>query len=423
LQARLGIMQGIAPARRSSGVLQWKAEYRKAARLSGLAVFVCCSYISLVDFHSVIPPDVPMSTRVLAVIILLILSFGALFGVKYWQSQQMAAQPHMPPPATVAVAPVEQSDWQPYLESVGTLVATQGVFVSTEVAGLVRDIQFESGQQVEAGTLLVQLDDSVDRAELDGLAAERRVTQLEHARAEKLVTDKLGSQSNLDRAKASLQNAQAQLDAKRAQLEKKAIRAPFTGQLGIRKVNLGQYLEAGEQITSLQQLDPIFVDFALPERDQSAVVLDQDISIRIKARPGQLFTGTISAIDPRIDRNTRSVRIRATFANPDRHLLPGMFAEVRALLPMRSGVLTVPRTAITYNTYGDAVFVVQEQDGVLSVEHRQVETGEVRDGRVEVRSGLSPGERVVTAGQVKLRDAAQVVIDATVKLDKTVSAP
>jgi membrane fusion protein (multidrug efflux system) len=364
-----------------------------------------------------------MSTRVLAVIVLLILLFGALFGVKYWQSQQMAAQPHMAPPATVAVASVEQSNWQPYLESVGTLVATQGVFVSTEIAGLVRDIQFESGQQVEAGTLLVQLDDSVDRAELDGLAAERRVTQLEHARAEKLVTDKLGSQSNLDRAKANLQNAQAQLDAKHAQLEKKAIRAPFTGQLGIRKVNLGQYLEPGAQITSLQQLDPIFVDFALPERDLSSVVLNQDISIRIKARPGQLFTGTISAIDPRIDRNTRSVRIRATFANPDRHLLPGMFAEVQTLLPMRSGVLTVPRTAITYNTYGDAVFAVQEQDGVLSVEHRQVETGEVRDGRVEIISGLSAGERVVTAGQVKLRDAAQVVIDATVTLDKTVSAP
>jgi len=364
-----------------------------------------------------------MSTRVLAVIVLLILLFGALFGVKYWQDSQQAAQQHMPPPATVAVATVEQSDWQPYLESVGTLVATQGVFVSTEIAGLVRDIQFESGQQVEAGTLLVQLDDSVDRAELDGLAAERRLAQHEYARAEKLVADKLGSQSTFDKANANLQNAQAQLDAKRAQLEKKAIRAPFSGQLGIRKVNLGQYLEPGAQITSLQQLDPIFVDFALPERDQSSLALNQAISIRIKARPGQLFSGTISAIDPRIDRNTRSVSIRATFANPERQLLPGMFAEVRALLPMRSGILTVPRTAITYNTYGDAVFVVQEKDGVLSVEHRQVETGEVRDGRVEIRSGLSAGERVVNAGQVKLRDGVQVVVDATVKLDKPVSGP
>ncbi len=364
-----------------------------------------------------------MSTRVLAVIVLLILLIGGLFGVKYWQVKQSAGQSRMPPPSTVDVATVEESEWQPWLESVGTLVATQGVIVSTEIAGRVSAIQFESGEQVEAGALLVQLEDSVDRAELDGLAAERRVAQQEYERAKKLVTDKLGSVSKFDRAKANLQNAQAQLEAKRAQLEKKAIRAPFSGQLGIREVNLGQYLEPGAQIVSLQQLDPIFVDFALPERDQSSLVLDQDISIRIKARPGRLFSGTISAIDPRIDRNTRSVRIRATLTNSERQLLPGMFAEVRILLPMRSGVLTVPRTAITYNTYGDAVFVVQEKDGTLSVEHRQVETGEVRDGRVEISSGLSAGERVVSAGQVKLRNGAQVVIDATVKLDKSIGAP
>ncbi|MGB5606435.1 MAG: efflux RND transporter periplasmic adaptor subunit [Gammaproteobacteria bacterium] len=364
-----------------------------------------------------------MLTRVFAVIVLLVLLFGGLFGIKYCQIQQMASQSHTPPPATVAVAMVEETEWQPYLESIGTLVATQGVYVSNELAGLVRAIEFESGQQVEVGALLVQLDDSVDQAELDGAAAERRVAQHEYTRAEKLVNDKLGSQSNFDRAKANLQSAQAQLDAKRATLEKKAIRAPFTGQLGIREVNLGQYLQPGAQITSLQQLDPIYVDFALPERDQSSLALDQDISIRIKARPGLQYSGTISAIDPRIDRNTRSVRIRATFANPDRQLLPGMFAEVRVLLPLRSGILTVPRTAITYNTYGDAVFLVQEKDGGLTVENRQVETGAVRDDRVEIKSGLSPGDRVVNAGQVKLRDGVPVVIDDSIKLDKTVSAP
>ncbi|MGB5440946.1 MAG: efflux RND transporter periplasmic adaptor subunit [Gammaproteobacteria bacterium] len=364
-----------------------------------------------------------MSKRVLAVVVVLILLFAGLFGVKYFQVQQKAGQSRMPPASTVAVTMVEQSEWQPYLESVGTLVATQEVFVSTEVAGLVRAIEFESGEQVQAGSLMVQLDDSVDQAELDGLAAERLVAQQEYRRAEKLVNDNLGSKSAFDRAKANLQNAQAQLEAKRARLEQKAIRAPFSGQLGIREVNLGQYLDPGEQIASLQQLDPIFVDFALPERDQSSLALNQPISIRIKARPGVQFSGAISAIDPRIDRNTRSVRIRATLANPDRHLLPGMFAEVRTLLPVRSGILTLPRTAITYNTYGDAVFVVQEKDGVLSVEHRQVETGEVRDGRVEITKGLSAGERVVSAGHVKLRNGAQVVIDETVKLDKTVSAP
>jgi membrane fusion protein (multidrug efflux system) len=364
-----------------------------------------------------------MSKRPLAVVVCLLLLIAALFGVKYWQARQAAGQAHMPPPSTVSVATVEQSEWRPYLESVGTLVAVQGVSVSPEIAGLVRDIHFESGQRVEAGTLLVQLDDDVDQAELDGLVAERHLSQLEYARAKKLVTDKLGSQSNFDQAKANLENAQAQLEAKRARIAKKAIRAPFSGQLGLRKVNLGQYLEPGDEVASLQHLDPIFVDFALPERDQSAVTLDQEVRIRIKAHPDEQFSGRISAIDPSIDRNTRSLTIRATFANPDHTLRPGMFAEVQTLLPMRSGILTVPRTAITYNTYGDAVFVVQEKDGALSVENRQVETGEVRAGRVEIRSGLAAGERVVSAGQVKLRNGARVVIDDTVKLDKTVSAP
>ncbi|NNG13287.1 MAG: efflux RND transporter periplasmic adaptor subunit, partial [Halobacteria archaeon] len=201
-----------------------------------------------------------MAIRVLAVIIILGLLLGTLFGVKYWRSQGMTNQAAMQqPPATVAVAAVEQSHWQPYLEAVGSLVATREVFVSQEIAGQVREILFESGASVAAGELLLQLDDSVDQAELKGLLAERRLAQLEFARAEKLLTDKLASQSNYDQTQARLQNADAQLDAKRALIAKKAIRAPFSGVLGIRQVNIGQYLEPGAQIVSLQQLDPVYV--------------------------------------------------------------------------------------------------------------------------------------------------------------------
>jgi membrane fusion protein (multidrug efflux system) len=358
-----------------------------------------------------------MATRLFAVIIILGLLFAGLFGVKYWQSRQTAGQGEMQqPPVTVAVATVEQQQWQPYLEAVGSLVANREVFVSLEVAGQVREILFESGARVTAGELLLQLDDSVDQAELKGLQAERRLAQLEFARAEKLLTDKLASQSNYDQAQARLQNADAQLDAKRALIAKKAIRAPFSGELGIRQVNIGQYLEPGAQIVSLQQLDPVYVDYALPERHLSLLAPGQAVRIRVKAFPAEQFAGRISAIDPRVDRNTRSARIRATLANPDLQLRPGMFAEVQTLLPERDNVLTVPRTAITYNPYGDAVFVVQEKDGDRIVERRQVETGSVRDDRVEVTAGLSPGEQVVSAGQLKLRNGTRVVIDNSVRL-------
>jgi membrane fusion protein (multidrug efflux system) len=358
-----------------------------------------------------------MATRILAVIIILGLLLGTLFGIKYWRSQGMTNQAGMQqPPVTVAVAAVEESHWQPYLEAVGSLVATREVFVSQEIAGQVREILFESGASVAAGELLLQLDDSVDQAELKGLLAERRLAQLEFARAEKLLTDKLASQSNYDQAQARLQNADAQLDAKRALIAKKAIRAPFSGVLGIRQVNIGQYLEPGSQIVSLQQLDPVYVDYALPERYISQVSLEQAVEIKVKAFPAEKFTGRISAIDPRVDRNTRSASIRATLANPTLQLRPGMFAEVQTLLPVRDRVLTVPQVAITYNPYGDAVFVVLEKNDELVVERRQVQTGSVRDGRVEVTAGLNTGERVVSAGQLKLRNGQQVVIDDSVSL-------
>jgi len=360
-----------------------------------------------------------MLTRLLVVILILGLLFGGMFAIKSCQSRQMAAMQSAPPPPTVAVATATRTTWQPYLEAIGTLVATQGVYVSAEVAGKVRSIHFESGEPVENGALLLQLDDSIEQAEVKGLVADEGLGKLEFERAAQLLADKLGSQADYDRTRARLQKTQADLAAKRALLEKKAIRAPFPGILGIRQVDVGAYLEPGDRIVSLQQLDPIYVDFSLPERYQSSIAHDQEVSIQVKAWPGERFGGLISAIDPRIDSNTRSVSIRATLANEKLLLRPGMFAEVQLLLPSRGDVVTVPQTAVMYNPYGDAVFVLQERDGALTVEYRQVQTGSVRDGRIEISQGLQAGERVVSAGQLKLRNGMTVSIDTSVQLDAT----
>lgn len=360
-----------------------------------------------------------MIKRLVVVIIALILVFGGIFGWKYYAAQQaakMKAQPQ--PPATVSAAEVQVENWQPYLHSVGSLTATQGVYVSNEVAGQVQKIQFQSGQQVQQGDVLVQLDDSVDRAELQGLIAERRLAEVQFNRTAKLIKQKSISRSDYDAAQAQLQSAQANVASKRAVIEKKSIQAPFAGVLGIRQVDVGQYLAPGSQIVSLQQLDPIYVDFSIPERNLPQVSSGQAVRVRVQGYKDQLFEGKVSAINARVDSATRMVTVRATLANPDGLLRPGMFAEVRTVLPMQSGVLTLPRTAVSYAPYGDSVFVIEPQEGgKLTVQRKQVQTGATRGGRVEILSGLEAGTRVVSAGQVKLRNGQSVRIDNSVALD------
>jgi membrane fusion protein (multidrug efflux system) len=365
-----------------------------------------------------------MTKRMLFVLLVLGLVLGAMFGWKFYQGRQMAALAKMPPPpATVAAAEVQVETWQPYLQAVGSLVATQGILVTTEVAGKVSEIRFESGQQVAAGTLLLQLDESVDRAELEGIMAERRLAELQFKRREELLGKKTISRSDYDEAQLRLENATAQLATKQAQIAKKRITAPFSGLLGIRQVDLGEYLQPGAAIVPLQALDPLYVDYALPERYLDLISVGQGVEVEVQAYDGEVFTGRISALNPGIDPGTRSQRIRATLENPQSRLRPGMFAEVRTVLPQRPDVLTLPRTAITYNPYGDSVFVIQEGDTAPSVQRRQVETGAVHNGRVEIVHGLQAGERVVIAGQVKLRNGQAVVVDNSIVLEPQITRP
>ena len=356
---------------------------------------------------------------VLFLLVLLIvgLAFGGIAYIKFWQFRQFAAQRTPPPPVTVSDAPVQAQSWTPFLYSVGSLVATQGIDVTNEVAGQVRTIHFRSGQEVKQGDLLLELDDSVDRADLDGARAEQRLAEIRFGRSRDLLQKKAISKADYDEAQASLDNARAQVTSRLEVLRKKQIKAPFTGLLGIRKVDVGEYLSPGSPIVPLQSLDPIFVDYSLPEQELGKISVGQELTLNVKSYPQRDFQGRITAINPGIDPATRNVRIRGELENSDQALRPGMFATVHTHLPLRENILTVPRTAITYAPYGDSVFVVQQQGSGLVVQRVQVTTGEVRGDVVEIKHGLTAGQRVVTAGQLKLRNGSPVQIDNSVKIN------
>ena len=359
-----------------------------------------------------------MIKRLIIVLLLLAVMFGGIFGWKYLQLQQMAEQAAQPqPPATVAAAVVDRAQWQRRLRAVGGLTASQGIDITPEVAGVIESLNFDSGQTVTAGQPLLQLNADVDRAMLDGLVAQRRLAELQFERNQRLRRENSVSQSELDAARANLDEAVANVTAQRARLDKLRLRAPFSGRLGIRHVDIGQYLTPGDPVVSLQALDPIYADFSLPERHLARLETGQSVRVTVKAYPGEHFEGAISALDSRIESASRQLRVRATLANPDRRLQPGMFANVEVRLPEVEQVLTLPRQAVVYNPYGSSVFLIREQDdGTLLVQRRQIGTGQVRDGRIAVTQGLEAGDRVVSAGQVKLRNGQSVTIDNSAEM-------
>lgn len=366
-----------------------------------------------------------MFKRFVLVVVGLVVVFGAIFGWKAYMGKKMGAMMSGPmPPAVIAAAEVTPAEWIPHLDAVGGLVATLGVDVSNEVSGQVKAIRFTSGHPAKEGEVLVQLDDDVDRADLQGLVAQRHLAELQFERTEKLFKeDQAVPRADYDEARAKLDNARAAVVAMQALIGKKQVRAPFAGLLGIRQVDPGQYLPPGSAIVMLQALDPIHADFSLPEQDFAQVAVGQKVEVRVRGEGDRAFPGTVSAINPGLDPGTRNVRVRATLSNPDGLLRPGMFARVRVILPDTRRVLTVPETAVFFRPYGDSVFVIQDKDGALVVENRQIVTGEVRAGRVEVAKGLAAGERVVSAGHNKLRNGQNVKIDDSAALDPTVTGP
>ena len=355
--------------------------------------------------------------RLLLVLVFLALVFGGVFGWKYRQMQKQLAANVGPPPAVVSTRRVTSERWQPALEAIGSITPTRGVVVSAEVSGIVRNIYFDSGQHVDEGELLVELDVDVDRAELDALQADRRLAEITRNRVSQIVSDNLGPRSELDEAQANLDRTEAEIAAKQAMIRKKSIRTPFAGELGIRIINPGQYLAPGDEIVQLVGLDPIYVEYSLPERYLSELRVGQRVAVTVQAYPDTLFEGDIYAISPSIQTASRSVRIRALIENPDRRLRPGMFAEVDTLLDERDRVLTLPERAVAYNPYGESVFVVNEADGVKTVALTQIKTGQVRNGRVEIISGLDEGTEVVSDGHNKLRNGQAISVDNSVDPD------
>ena len=345
-----------------------------------------------------------------------------------------------PPPATVTAEAARTDKWIERLTSIGTLIASQGVEVTSQVAGIVTEVLIESGAEVEQGTRLVQLDTSVEVADLASAIATRREAEVAYERQADLMQKRVTSEANLDTARAKRETAQAAVKRIQAVIAQKGIVGPFGGRLGIRKVEKGQYVSAGLALVSLQALNPIRVDFPMPEQQIGKLRVGQPIELTVDAFPNQVFGGEIQSLDARVAQDTRTLLVRGLLPNQERKLLPGMFANVTVLVGEAADVVTVPRTAVTYSLYGDSVYVVkpapakdgkaapapassQPPEPSLVVERRYVRTGQVREDRVAITFGLATGEEVVTTGQLKLNPGASIRIDNTQPLNRPEARP
>jgi membrane fusion protein (multidrug efflux system) len=355
-----------------------------------------------------------MTKKIILVVVALLAITGTLVGVKVLQFSAMisAGADMAPPPEVVSTAVVKSDSWQPFLRAVGSVTAQQGVMVSAEVPGTVSTLSVDSGLTVQAGSLLVGLDASTERADLRSAEAGLVLARQNLGRARDLRRSNNLPQSELDSAEARFEQAEADVERLRAVIAKKTIRAPFDGRLGIRQVNLGQYLTAGAPIVSLQTLDPVYVDFTLPQQRLSQLEPGLMVEVTTDSFPGQTFTGTIHAIDSDVQVSTRSVRVRAMLRNPDHRLRPGMFTNVAVLLPEADELLVIPATSILFAAYGNSVYVVEEgENGVSQVRQQFVRLGASRGDFVAVAEGLQAGESVVMTGAFKLRNGAAVTID------------
>jgi membrane fusion protein (multidrug efflux system) len=361
-----------------------------------------------------------MTKRIIFTILGVLVIMGILGGIKGLQIQRMIAigSQSTPPPETVTTAVVRSESWESLITSVGSLEAVQGVMLTAELPGKVVRIAFEPGTKVQAGDLLIQQDTSSEEAQLRAAKATVALAKIELERSSKLLGKKAVAQAKYDSDDAQYKEAVAQIDGIRASIRKKTIRAPFAGSLGIRLVNLGQNLNEGEPIVSLQTIDPIFVNFSLPQQQLAQV--KPGLKVRVTdAFPGQAIEGEITAISPEVDAATRNIRIQATVANSQERLRPGMFVNVSVVLPSREEVLAIPTTAVLYAPYGDTVFVVDTKKSEKGVEpvnvvkQKIVKLGEKRGDFVASVSGLDKGETIVSTGVFKLRNGQAVVVDNT----------
>jgi membrane fusion protein, multidrug efflux system len=361
-----------------------------------------------------------MAKRMIIMLTAVVLFLGVIGFVKFRQIQAGIAMgaSFQPPPEAVTTIVAAAENWQTTLDAIGSVSAVQGVVLSADLPGIVRKIAFESGERARAGQTLVLLDTHQEEAQLAAAEAERELAGLNFERISGLREKGVASQAEFDRAAAESKQAEARVGEIRATIDRKTIRAPFTGVLGIRQIDLGQYVSAGDPVVALQALDPIYVDFSVPQKDIGAVPIGAEV--RVTADGIAVPSGKITAINSIIDEATRNIDVQATFDNRGHELRPGMFVEAHVVLDQKSAVVTIPASGISYAPYGDAVFVVEELEGpngqkYLGVRQQFVKLGSARGDQIAVIAGVNPGEQIVTSGVFKLRNGAAVQINNDVQ--------
>lgn len=356
-----------------------------------------------------------MKRKIVVSVIAVVVIFGGLAGIKTLQIQTLiaAGKAFTPPAETISSAVSRQEKWQETLDAIGSITAVQGVTVTPELAGSVSEIAFESGAIVKKGDLLVRLDTSSEEAQLRAIEAQANLARLNAERNRTLLADHTVSQAELDTSEATLKQAQANADTIRAAIEKKTIRAPFAGKLGIRQVNLGEYVDTGKAIVSLQSLAPVYADFSLPQQELAQLKPGMPVLVTSDTYANQTFEGTLTAINPDLDPVTRSVRLQATLENTNQLLRPGMFARVQVLLPIQKDVIIIPATSVLSAPFGDSVYLIEPSTNApgtnLVVRQQFVRTGQARGDFVAVESGLKPGVKIVSSGVFKLRNGMSVL--------------
>ena len=356
--------------------------------------------------------------KAIVIAIALLLAIGVfVVGIKFLQIGKMMSTPHTMPTTTVTSASVKQEDWAPRLTAVGSVSAVQGAVVSAELAGVVSEINFENGGDAKKGEVLMKLDASQEEALLRSAEAEAQLAQTDLERSRDLAMKKVVSSAELDSAQSKFRRMNAVVDQMRSSIAKKTVTAPFDGQLGIRQVNVGQMINAGQQVVGLTALDPVYVDFALPDQYLSKLAKDLEVTVRSDAFPGRLFKGKLTAINSMVDPVTRNVPLQATLENPDHALHPGMFTKVEVALAEKKKTIVIPGSAVSYAPYGDSVFVIEKQKDPKTGEESEMlrqqfaRIGEARGDFVAVTQGLKAGQTVVSTGVFKLRNGMAVTVN------------
>lgn len=363
-----------------------------------------------------------MAKRLILMLAVVSAILAGLGFVKFRQVQAAIAQgaAFQPPPEAVTTIKAEQVRWPVTLSSIGTAAAVQGVTVSADLPGIVSRITFESGRPVREGEILVELDTKQEQAQLAAAEAQRELARLNFERLQDLVSEGAISKAEYDQAAAERKQTEARVGEIRATINRKVIRAPFSGLLGIRQVNLGQYLSAGDPVVPLQAVDPIYVNFGVPQQDAGQVAIGRTVRVSVESLGGARFTGRVTAIDSKVDESTRNITVQATLANPAGRLRPGMFVETELLIGGSRSVVALPASSISYAPYGDSVFVVTDLKdpkgkSYRGVRQQFVKLGGSRGDQVGVTSGIAPGEEVVTSGVFKLRNGAAIQVNNKVQ--------